>query len=96
MQLNEALEAVVDATSFLAFARLLAQDRIHEVAKAPSLPPDVVGRGANGWESHTIEAFLQASVAWAEATDVGLTQGLSTENPWKRFATFLYCGKIYE
>ena len=26
----------------------------------------------------------------------GQTQGPGTTNPWRVFATFLYCGKIYE
>ena len=81
MQLHEALDSVSDAATFLTFARLLAQDRVG---------------AAKGWESETIEEFLESAIAWAEATDVGLTQGLASENPWKRFAVFLYCGKIYE
>ncbi len=96
MQLKEALDSVSDAASFLAFARLLTEDRIDEVQKEAASPSHPHGPDANGWENGTIEAFLEAAIAWAEATDVGLSQGLTPDNPWKRFAVFLYCGKIYE
>jgi hypothetical protein len=96
MKLHEALESVSDSKSFLAFARLLAEDRADEVRREADSSSSPYGPGANGWENGTIEAFLEAAVSWGEATDVGLSQGLEPDNPWKRFATFLYCGKIYE
>jgi hypothetical protein len=96
VELVEALDAVHDASSLLEFARLLAQDRADETKKEAISPSSSNGRGSNGWENVTIEAFLEGAIAWAEATDFGLTQGLSPENPWRRFADFLYCGKIYE
>jgi len=96
MQLHEALESVSDAASFLAFARLLAEDRAAEVRKEAESSSSPYGPGANGWENGTIEAFLEAAISWGEATEVGLSQGLKPDNPWKRFAVFLYCGKIYE
>ena len=96
MQLGETLEAVCDASSFLEFARRLAQDRADEVQKEAVRPSSPFGPGANGWENGTIEAFLESAVSWGEDTELGLSQGLSPENPWKRFAVFLYCGKIYE
>ena len=96
MLLEEALDAVSDATSFLAFAQLLAQDRQDDVRKEAADPSNPYGPSANGWENGTIEEFLDSAVAWGESTDMGLSQGLSPENPWKRFAVFLYCGKIYE
>ncbi|MEC5384862.1 hypothetical protein VVD49_03965 [Uliginosibacterium sp. H3] len=48
------------------------------------------------WENITVDGFLEAAAAWGESTDVGATQGLASASPWKRFASFLYCGKIYE
>lgn len=48
------------------------------------------------WENTTIEAFLDGAVAWAEASNFGVNQGLEASNPWGQFANFLYCGKIYE
>ena len=92
MELHEQLETVTDATSFLAFVRALTKDREAEAGRAI----DDFGRGENGWENHSIEDFLGAALSWAEATNIGATQGLSDASPWKRFAVFLYCGKIYE
>lgn len=96
MQLHDALDSVTDAASFLAFVRLLVADRIDDVQKDADRPSQPFGPGANGWENGTIEDFLGAAVSWAEATNIGLSQGLAPDNPWKRFAVFLYSGKIYE
>jgi len=96
MQLHDALESVSDPASFLAFVRLLTEDRADEVRKGAANPSRPYGPGAHGWENGTIEAFLEAALSWAESTDLGLSQGLAPDNPWKRFAVFLYCGKIYE
>lgn len=90
MQLHEKLEAVSDAASFLCFVQALIEDR------KTSNGVDDFGRSDNGWENHSIEDFLEAAFAWAEATEIGASQGLANSSPWKRFATFLYCGKIYE
>jgi hypothetical protein len=46
--------------------------------------------------NHTIADFLDAAVSWAEDSSFGAQQGLIDAAPWKRFAVFLYCGKIYE
>ena len=46
------------------------------------------------WESSSVEGFLGAAVAWAE--DSRDPPGLPREPSWRAFATFLYCGKIYE
>jgi hypothetical protein len=62
-------------------------------ANAPSSPN---GPTARGWENVTIESFLEAACAWAEDTNFGAAQALSDASPWKKFAVFLYCGKIYE
>jgi len=88
--LGELLEGVIDQESFLAFADALRRDREAEGAT------DVFGRGSNGWENHTIEAFLEAAIGWARDSTFGSSQDLSGASPWKLFATFLYCGKIYE
>ena len=96
MQLHDALESVSDPASFLAFVRLLAGDRADEVRKEAANPSHPYGPGVNGWENGTIEAFLAAAISWADSTDFGLSQGLSPDSPWKRFAVFLYSGKIYE
>ena len=79
--LDVALEAVSDETSFLAFARALAEDR---------------RRNELSWESGSIDQFLSSAIAWGEATNLGASQGLAKVSPWTRAAVFLYCGKIYE
>lgn len=96
MMLHEALESVSDSSSFLEFARLLVADRIDEIRKEGERPSSPYGPGHNGWESGTIETYLDAAISWAEATDMGVSQGLAPGNPWKQFAVFLYAGKIYE
>lgn len=96
MELHEAADAVCDWQTFLVFTRQLIHDREDEVEKEKISPSSPYGPGANGWENGTIETFLDAAVAWAEATRFGETQGLPFDNPWRKFAAFLYCGKIYE
>lgn len=96
MELDELFDAVTDERSFLQFVNALRADREDEVAKervSPSATYDTPG--ANGWYNHTIEDFLECATAWAEDSAFGRTQGVP-DNPWRRFAQFLYCGKIYE
>ena len=94
--LMAALTAVHDQESFLTFVRQLIVDRTTsadaEVKKLYSpYAPD-----AGGWANTTIEDFLEASCAWAEDSGFGRTQDLADATPWRLFANFLYCGKIYE
>lgn len=91
-ELARLLERVVDEASFLEFVEALVADR--RLDASGSL--DEAGRGSNGWENHTIESFLAAATAWARDSTFGRCQGLGDAHPWKRFAVFLYCGKIYE
>ena len=93
---HELLEAVVDEASLLKFVEALRKDREAEVAAQQSSGIDAFGRGPKGWENHTIESFLEAAQSWAKTTGFGNTQGLKDENPWRKFAVVLYCGKIYE
>jgi hypothetical protein len=81
MHLHEQLEAVKDEATFLAFVRVLACDRRDN---------------AQGWENESIETFLDAASSWAEDSAFGASQGLTAATSWKKFAVFLYCGKIYE
>ncbi len=90
------LEKVEDAPSFLAFARALAADRSRAAGEEKAAPRSLYGPDAGGWENTSIESFLDAAISWAEDSDFGLAQGLSPANPWRQFAVFLYCGKIYE
>jgi hypothetical protein len=104
MEPFEALELVNDQTTFLEFVRVLAADRAEgqrllEAGGGVGFKmPDgtrLIDCDDNGWRNFTIADFLDASVAWAEASEFGARQGIS-QNPWRQFATFLYCGKIYE
>lgn len=95
-ELHEILEQVNDEKSFLEFANALLNDRIAEVNAQNKKETDDCGRGPLGWENHTIEDFLEAANSWAESTNLGATQDLGNTSPWKRCATYLYCGKIYE
>ena len=95
MEPHELADAVTDELSFLRFVKALTADRQDEVEKERVSPSSPYGPGANGWENHTIEDFLESATAWAESTGFGQGQGLP-DNPWRRFAAFLYCGKIYE
>jgi hypothetical protein len=85
-------ETVNDEQSFLAFVTALAADR----RRAAGLTSGPYG-GETGWESDTIEDFLEAALNWAEDSSFGRTQGVgASASVWRRVANFLYCGKIYE
>ena len=92
LALDEKFEAVDGPDTFLEFVRELLADREGEAGQ----PTDPCGRGMNGWENHTIEGFLEAAIRWADDSDFGDRQDLKDASPWKKVASFLYCGKIYE
>jgi len=94
-RLHDLLERVDDRASFFASVEALIADREDEVEKE-KLSPSNSEVGTNGWVNDSIEGFLECALAWAESTDMGVTQGLQEEPSWKAFAAFLYCGKIYE
>jgi hypothetical protein len=96
MDINALLNNVSDQATFLVFAKQLRADRVRAVALEKSRPAPAYGPDAGGWENIEIETFLGAAIAWAEDSEFGVSQGLSVSNPWKQFAVFLYCGKIYE
>lgn len=95
MTLEDYLEQVVDQESFLVFARALRDDKEDEMQKEWAKPSNPYSHGWNGWQNATIEGFLESAVAWAEDSDFG-SKIEPTDNPWKKFALFLYGGKIYE
>lgn len=96
MELHEQLELVDNQESFLDFARMLILDRVSAVKAEARNPARHYGADAEGWENTSIETFLESAVSWAEDSNFGATQGLADASPWKQFAVFLYCGKIYE
>jgi hypothetical protein len=88
-------DSVNDEESFLVFVRALEADRRLAAALEEE---DSHGHGSHrGWQSSTIEQFLESALAWAETSQFGRSQDLSAAvSPWRRLAVFLYCGKIYE
>jgi hypothetical protein len=88
--------AVRDLESFFSFVAALVKDRRAAVAADHAKPSSPYGPDAGGWENSTIEDYLEAALAWAEDTSMGISQGLAPEPSWQAFAVFLYCGKIYE
>ena len=94
--LHDLLAGVNSERSLLDFIAALGRDRRDAIAIEKQKPSSPYGADAGGWQNTSIEAFLDAAAAWAESTNFGVTQGLQPDNPWKRFATFLYCGKVYE
>jgi hypothetical protein len=94
--LHSLLATVNSERSLLNFIATLVKDREDAVAAEKENPSSPSGPDAGGWQNTTIEGFLDCAASWAEDTNFGLTQGLSPDNPWKRFAVFLYCGKICE
>jgi hypothetical protein len=95
MELHELLDKVEDQESFLAFARALLLDKEDEIRKEKKNPPPPYSSGANGWENDDVSGFLESAIAWAEDSDFGKRPSEVT-NTWKKFALFLYGGKIYE
>ena len=95
MELEEYLDKVVDEKSFIDFVRALQADKEDENRKEKENPSNPYSHGWNGWENSTIEGFLESAVAWAEDSKFG-AQLEPNANQWKKFALFLYGGKIYE
>jgi hypothetical protein len=96
MKLYQLLELVNDEESFLVFVDALRKDREFDAEAEQDLPSNPYGASARGWNNVTIQSFLKAAQSWAEATQFGATQNLGELSPWRKFATFLYAGKIYE
>ena len=94
--LYELSDAVIDEASFLSFVNALCNDRADEVGKERERLSSPFGPGANGWENGSIEAFLEAAVAWGEASKNGMSEYTPPSNPWKRAAQILHAGKFYE
>ncbi len=93
---HDLLEAVSGPDTFLEFVRALVADREDAAEAEAANPSSPYGPDEGGWENVQIESFLKSAVAWAEASHFGTKQGVPKDNPWRQFATFLYCGKIYE
>ena len=95
MELVDQLKEVKDEKSFLEFARALQADKEDENKKEKIKASNPYDSGRNGWENSTIEGFLESAIVWAEDSDFG-EHFEANANLWKKFAMFLYGGKIYE
>ena len=95
MKLVDYLNRVEDQKSFIEFAKALQADKEDENRKEKKKPSNPYGHGWNGWENTTIDGFLESAIAWAEDSEFG-DRIEKTDNLWKKFALFLYGGKIYE
>lgn len=90
--LQPLLEGVHDLQSFVRFIDGLRRDSEDADRKETLKPAGPYSSGWNGWENGSISAFLEAAVAWAEASP----RSLADENPWKAAAKIIYAGKCYE
>jgi len=52
--------------------------------------------GRNGWENGTIGSFLERASACGMAHLRTAASNRQPDNPWRRAAEIVYCGKIYE
>ena len=96
VDLHVLTDQVIDESSLIEFISALAGDRADELAKEAINPTSPFCPGANGWENGTIEAFLGAASAWAEASKNGMPLYTPPHNPWTRIAHILHMGKLYE
>ncbi len=96
MDLYELADKVETEEDFLKFLGELMKDREDETKKEGSKPSKPYGPGPNGWENTDIESFLEAAIAWANASIKGLEFYDKPSNPWKRAAHILHAGKFYE
>jgi hypothetical protein len=92
--IDDSLNQVVDLSTFLDFVRGMVADRRYDVALQLEQGLDSLGRGPRGWQNHTIEHYLEAAIAWTEATRGG-AESVGEEAMWREFARFLYTGKFY-
>jgi hypothetical protein len=95
MELIDYLNKVEDQNSFIEFAKALQADKEDENRKEKEKPSNPYSNGWNGWENTTIEGFLESAIAWAEDSEFG-DRLEKADNLWKKFAMFLYGGKVYE
>ena len=92
--LFEALEAVHNRASFLAFVQLLVDEREQASQLEARRPEDYQWSGALGWQNSSIEGYLGGALQCV--LDNEGSNDVLAEPGWRSFAEFLYCGKIYE
>ena len=92
MELIDLLESVKDRETFFDFANALLSDKEDEARKEKESPTIYSDKGHNGWVNNNIEGFLDSAIAFTEDN----SSWIDEPNLWKKFALFLYGGKIYE
>jgi hypothetical protein len=94
--LVSAAQAVADERAFIRLLQMMALDRQDEQQKELASPSPPYSAGANGWENGSIEAFLDAAAAWAEATSRTTHLGAGPSDAWRRAAMIVVAGAFYE
>jgi hypothetical protein len=84
------LAEVVDLTSFVAYARALAKERVAASAIEAQNPERYSLDGALGWKNADIPSFIYAGLSALDALPE------SAQPTWAVFARFLYHGKEIE
>jgi hypothetical protein len=91
-----AAEVVADERAFIRLLQSMVLDRQDEQQKELARPSSPYSAGANGWENWSIEAFLEAAAAWAEATSRTTNLGGEASDAWCRAAMIIVAGAFYE
>jgi len=94
--LHALADQVSDEAGYLRFVEALAEDWRAECEIEAGKGTRPFAAGALGWENGSIGTFLEASVAWGEASINGLPLYEKPANPWCRAAHILLAGKFYE
>jgi hypothetical protein len=94
--LISAAEVVADERLSFDSCKMMALDRPDEQQKELARPSSSYSAGSNDWESCSIEAFLEAAAAWAEATSRTTNLGAEASDAWRRAAMIVVAGAFYE
>ena len=95
IDLDELLERVTDEQSFIRFIEALGADFASERLLEATSPSSPYGPGALGWENGSVDSFLEAAAAWADASRRACMDA-AVSNVWQRCAVILLAGKFYE
>lgn len=94
MELHKLLEEVNDRETFIIFVKALIQNRREADELEKQNPEKYRWSNVLGWENGSVDTFLDAALSCFE--DGKWREEKPEEITWKKFAEFLYGGKIYE
>ena len=94
-ELDALADQVDSEESFLEFLDALCDDFATERRIEAERPSPPYSSGALGWENGTVDAVLDAAVAWGRNSSARWQAG-DDANPWRRCAWILLAGKFYE